>query len=61
LRGWRFKASFGKKLWRPLPISTNKQGMVVHTCHPSYEGGISRKILVQMDWVKSSRPNMKNN
>jgi hypothetical protein len=29
------------------PISTNKPGMVVHSCNPSYPGGISRRLKVQ--------------
>jgi hypothetical protein len=29
------------------PISTKKLGMVAFTCHPSYMGGVSRKIVVQ--------------
>jgi hypothetical protein len=26
-------------------ISTNMSGMVTHTCHPSYVGGIGRSIM----------------
>jgi hypothetical protein len=29
----------------PFPISTNKPGLVVHICIPSYMGGISKRII----------------
>jgi hypothetical protein len=48
--GLYFKGTQGKKFLRPLcPISTNKPGMVVHICNPSYTGGIDRRIAIQ-DW-----------
>jgi hypothetical protein len=34
--------SLGKKL--ADPILANKLGMAVYTCHPSYVGGIGRRI-----------------
>jgi hypothetical protein len=46
LGGSRFEASPDKKRWRD-PISTNKLGMVVHICHPSYTECTSRRIEVQ--------------
>jgi hypothetical protein len=39
-----FKASPGKKL--ATIISTNKLGIVSHTCNPSYTGGVGRRIVV---------------
>jgi hypothetical protein len=29
------------------PITTNKLGVVIHTCHPSYLRSINRRIIVQ--------------
>jgi hypothetical protein len=37
----------GKKV-SETPISTNKPAVVVHTCHPSYTGGIGMKIVACM-------------
>jgi hypothetical protein len=36
-------------------MSTNKPGMVVHTCNPKYTGGIGRRIMVQ-DWPQKKDP-----
>jgi hypothetical protein len=40
-----FKTSLNKKFVSP-PISTNKPGMVVHICNPSYAGDIGKRIMV---------------
>jgi hypothetical protein len=40
-----FKASLNKKFTRP-PISRKKQGMEVHTYHPSYSGSIKKSRLI---------------
>jgi hypothetical protein len=39
----------GQKLCETLPsaILTNKLGMVVHACHPSFVGCVNRRIKVQ--------------
>jgi hypothetical protein len=47
------KASPSKKLARP--ISTNKLGMVMNICNPSYAGGIGRRLQAK------ARPYLKNN
>jgi hypothetical protein len=44
LGGLQFKTCHGKKLVRP--ISMNKLSMVVHSCDPSYSGGMDRRIAV---------------
>jgi hypothetical protein len=39
------------------PISTNKLGVVVHTCVPSYLGGGGRRIAVwSWHWANSRNP-----
>jgi hypothetical protein len=45
--GLRLEASPGKKLARPHPNNNKKLGVMLHTCHPSCAGSISRKIKVQ--------------
>jgi hypothetical protein len=42
--GWQFKAA--KQKVGGIPISINKSGMVVHACHPTYEGGVGKRITV---------------
>jgi hypothetical protein len=42
------------------PISTNKLGMMVHPCNPSYLEGIGRICGPRMAWAKSWRPYLKN-
>jgi hypothetical protein len=49
-----FKARSNKKLPRPH-LNKKKGGAVVHACHPSYAGGISRKIMVQGDQGKNHK------
>jgi hypothetical protein len=34
--------------WTTISATIKKLGMVVYVCHPSYIGGISRKITVQI-------------
>jgi hypothetical protein len=46
LGGSQFSASLGKKVTN-TPVSTNKPGIGVHACNPSYSGGIGRRITVQ--------------
>jgi hypothetical protein len=43
------------------PSQPIKLVMVVHTCHPSYVGGINRRIMVQADLYKNVRLHLKNN
>jgi hypothetical protein len=43
------------------PISTNSWRGVVHTCHPSYAGSISRRNVVQATRDINVRPYLKNN
>jgi hypothetical protein len=38
------------------PISISKLGVVFHACHPSYVGGINRRISVQVSQDKNMRP-----
>jgi hypothetical protein len=40
----QFEASLGKV--RKSPSQSTSQGMVVCACHPSYEGGRGRKIMI---------------
>jgi hypothetical protein len=35
------------------PISTNKPDMVVHTCNPSYERGVGRKMGAGLEWYST--------
>jgi hypothetical protein len=43
------------------PISKNKPDVVVHTCNPSYVGGIGRKTVSEAKpRQKSLRPYLKN-
>jgi hypothetical protein len=44
IRKMEFESSPGKI---QDPISTNKLDMLAHTCHPSYSGGVNRRIQVQ--------------
>jgi hypothetical protein len=45
---------------RDTPISTKDLGMVVQTCHTSYVGGVSRRImLLQATWAKNLRRYLK--
>jgi hypothetical protein len=37
-------------------ISSNKPGVIVHTCHPSYLGSIDSRIVVQ-----GTKPYLRNN
>jgi hypothetical protein len=37
------------------PISTNKPRMVASACHPSYAGGIGRRISVQAGQAKTKK------
>jgi hypothetical protein len=43
------------------PISTNKVGMVVYICNPSFVGGKSRRIGLRLDVSKNRRFYLKNN
>jgi heterodisulfide reductase subunit A-like polyferredoxin len=36
-------------------ISTNKSDVVVHTCHPSYAGGVNRRIVVHTGLSKKAQ------
>jgi hypothetical protein len=38
------------------PISTNKLGVVAHAYHPSYTGGIDKRIIVQANPGKTRDP-----
>jgi hypothetical protein len=40
-----FKTSLGKKFAGPH-LNQSKLGTVVHTCNPSYVGGIDRRVTV---------------
>jgi hypothetical protein len=53
----------GKKLVRPNSAGKKKKklGMVADTQHPSYAGGISRRITVQASLGKITRHYFKNN
>jgi hypothetical protein len=52
--------SLGKTV-NETPISTNKPGVVIHACNPSYVGSIGRRMIVQ-DWpYETHRPYLKNN
>jgi hypothetical protein len=60
LETWKIKARLGKI--SETSISTNNLSKVVHICHASYVGGISRNITVQSrPWAKDTRPHLKNN
>jgi hypothetical protein len=39
---------------RKTPMSTNKTGVLVHACNPSYDEGISKRIVVQ-GWPGKSK------
>jgi hypothetical protein len=41
-------------------ISTNKLGVVAYACHPSYAGGINKRIADQTGLSKNVRPYPKN-
>jgi hypothetical protein len=41
------RGQLGQKSFQDT-ISNNKMGVVVLACHPSYTGGIGRRILVQV-------------
>jgi hypothetical protein len=43
----------------PDTISTNKFGVVAHTCYPSNVGSGSKRISVQAGLDKNSRPSLK--
>jgi hypothetical protein len=40
---------------------TRKAGHGGGACQPSFEGGISRRVAVQTDLSKNTRPYLKNN
>jgi hypothetical protein len=43
------------------PISTKKKlGTVARICHPSYEGSIKRRIVIQTGPGRNVRPYLKN-
>jgi hypothetical protein len=43
------------------PDFSKKVEYDAHTCHPSYTGSISRRIMVQAGWRKTVRTYLKNN
>jgi hypothetical protein len=43
-----FETRLGKNILE-TPSQQIKLGMVLHTYHPSYKGGINRKVKVQAD------------
>jgi hypothetical protein len=46
LGGSQFKVKLGKK-GSEIPISINKPGIEAHTYHPSYLGGMGRRMVVR--------------
>jgi hypothetical protein len=41
-----YRGQLGQKV-SETPTSINKLGVVIHSCKPSFTGGISRRITVQ--------------
>jgi hypothetical protein len=56
-QGWR--PAQAKSEWDP--ISTNKPGMTVQACDPSYSRGAGRRIVVQVHLGIKQDPISKNN
>jgi hypothetical protein len=50
----RIKARPVNRLARS-PSHQKKLGVAMHTCHPSYVGGISRRIMVQISQGKKGK------
>jgi hypothetical protein len=38
------------------PISVNKSGVVVHTCHPSYAGGLDMRMPAKSETRLEQKP-----
>jgi hypothetical protein len=54
IRRMEIQGQSGQKVSKN-PISTNKLGMVVHVCHPSYIESTNRRIVLQTHPGKNSR------
>jgi hypothetical protein len=52
--GLQFEESLSKNVSKTL-ISTDKLGMVVHICGPSYMGGLGRRIIPKPGWSKKHK------